>query len=306
VEDAEEFEEQLEDGLDQVPPEDLAEYLALEHNEDIGPINCVGLDIADKNTSAGKAGDDVSTQRVYKRINAKYSLFLADLDDSELDICSDIYLPGKADFVNRMIVCQLIHSYILHTSPTVSHISESLIFLQRKLSNAVKAVGKIPPKGMIREDTWTKDFTKDMLIKVANSEEMQLRDLYADMGRQITGSDQLRLLDCCYNSHVMTKFSAMAKSNVVTGYTHLSQIGSRGSDSRGIMISHGFVKAMRFLGEDEDVDHFVHNYGKTNHLGRVTYKAFATHQNPRMDSSAHLRMSTLLSFSCSGEPFLES
>jgi hypothetical protein len=170
----------------------------------------------------------------------------------------------------------------------------------------VKAVGKIPPKGMIREDTWTKDFTKDMLIKVANSEEMQLRDLYADMGRQITGSDQLRLLDCCYNSHVMTKFSAMAKSNVVTGYTHLSQIGSRGSDSRGIMISHGFVKAMRFLGEDEDVDHFVHNYGKTNHLGRVTYKAFATHQNPRMDSSAHLRMSTLLSFSCSGEPFLES
>ncbi len=79
VEDAEEFEEQLEEGLYQVPPEDLAEYLALVHNKDIVPMNFVGLDIADKNTSTGKEGNAVSTQRVYKRINAKYSLFLADL-----------------------------------------------------------------------------------------------------------------------------------------------------------------------------------------------------------------------------------
>ena len=64
VEDAEEFEEQLEEGLDQVPPEDLAEYLALVHNEDILPMNFVDLDIADKKTSAGKEGDAVSTQRV--------------------------------------------------------------------------------------------------------------------------------------------------------------------------------------------------------------------------------------------------
>jgi hypothetical protein len=242
--------------------------------------------------------------KVYKRINAKYSLFLADLDDSKLDICSDIYLPGKADFdIYRMLVRQFIHWYILHTSPNVSHISESLMFLQRKLSNAMNDVGKIPWKGMIREDTWIKDFTKDMLVKVANSEEMQLRDLHADMDRQITRTDQLRLVDCCYNSHVMTNLSAMAKSNVVTDYTFSSQIGSRGSDSHGIMISHGFVKVMRFLGEGEDVNQFVHNHGKTNRVGRVTYKAFATHRNPRMDSSAHLGMSTLLRFSCSGKPF---
>jgi hypothetical protein len=88
VEDAKEFEEQLEEGLDQVPPEDLAEYLVLVHNEDIVPMNFVGLDIADKKTSAGKEGDAVSTQRVYKRINAKYSLFLADL----LMILSLIYV----------------------------------------------------------------------------------------------------------------------------------------------------------------------------------------------------------------------
>jgi hypothetical protein len=303
VEDAEEFEEQLEEGLDQVPPEDLAEYLVLVHNKDIVPMNFVGLDIADKKTSTGKEGDAVSTQRVYKRINAKYSLFLADLDDSELDICSDIYLPGKAGFVIRMLVRQFIHWYISHTSPTVSHISESLMFLQRKLSDAMNDVGEIPRKGMIREDTWIKDFTKDMLVKVANSEEMQLRDLHADMDRQISRTNQLRLVDCCYDSHVMTNLSAMTKANAVTGYTLSSQIGSRGSDSCGIMISHGFVKAMRFLGEGEDVDHFVHNHGKTNRVGHVTYNALATHQNPLMDSLAHLGMSTLLRFSCSGEPF---
>jgi hypothetical protein len=303
VRDAKEFEEQLEEGLGQVTLEDLTEYLALVHNENIVPMNFVGLDIADKKTSAAKEGDAVSTQRVYKRINAKYSLFLADLDDYELDICSDIYLPGMADFVNRMLICQFIHWYVLHSSPTVSHISESLMFLHRKLFDAMNDVGKIPLKGMIREETWIKDFTKDMLVKVANSKEMQLRDLHANMDRQITRTDQLRLVDCCYNSHVMTNLSAMAKSNAVTGYTLSSQIGSCGSDSCEIMISHGFVKVMRFLGEGEDVDHFVHNHGKTNPVGRVTYKAFATHQNPRMDSSARLGMSTLLRFSCSGEPF---
>jgi hypothetical protein len=149
----------------------------------------------------------------------------------------------------------------------------------------------------------TKDFTKDMLVKVANSEEIQLRDLHANMDRQITRTNQLRLVDCCYNSHVMTNLSAMAKSNVVTGYTLSSQVGSRGSDSRGIMISHGFVKAMRLLGEGKDDDHFVHNHGKRNRVGRVMYKAFATHQKPWMDSSAHLGMSTLLLFLVQANPF---
>jgi hypothetical protein len=297
-----EEEEVVEEGLDEVPAEDLAEFMALEHS-DASPMNFVGLDISDKKTSAGKEGDAVSTQRVYKRINAFYSTFVSELSAVDSDFSTEIYLPGKADFVNRMLVRNFIQWYIHQTTPTTSHISEALMFLQRKLSDAMNASGEIPRKGMIREDTWIKDFTKDMLVRVANSEEMQLRDLHADMDRQITRSDQLRLVDCCYDSLVITNLSALAKSNVVTGYTLSSQIGSRGSDSRGIMLSHGFVKSMRFLGEGEDVDHFVHNHGKTNRVGRVTYKAFATHRNPRMDSSAHLGMSTLLRYSCSGEPF---
>jgi hypothetical protein len=124
---AEEFEEQLEEGLDQVPPEDLAEYLALVHNEDIVPMNFISLDIVDKKTSAGKEGDAVSTQRVYKRINAKYSLFLADLDDSELDICSYIYLPGKASFVNRMLFFASLSIGTFHTPHPLSVISANLL-----------------------------------------------------------------------------------------------------------------------------------------------------------------------------------
>jgi hypothetical protein len=56
----------------------------------------------------------------------------------------------------------------------------------------------------------------------------------------------------------------IAKSHVVTGFTLSSQVGSRGSDSWGMMISHGFVKKMQFLGNGEDVDPFVHNHGKKN------------------------------------------
>jgi hypothetical protein len=110
---------------------------------------------------------------------------------------------------------------------------------------------------------------------------------------------------CCYDPLVLTNLCAIAKSNIVTGYTLSSQVGSRGSDSRSMMIlSHGFAKKMRFLGNGKDVDHLVHNHGKTNCIGRVTYnKAFATHGNPLMDSSAHLGLSALLRYSCLGERF---
>jgi hypothetical protein len=116
--------------------------------------------------------------------------------------------------------------------------------------------------------------------------------------RHISRTRQLCLVDCCYIPLVLTNLRAIAKSNVVTGYTLSSQVASRGLDSRRMMISHGFVKKMRFLGDGEDVDHLVHNHGKTNRVGHVTCKAFATHCNPRMDSSAHLGLSALLLYSC--------
>jgi hypothetical protein len=51
-----------------------------------------GLDIADNNTSAGKEGDAVSTQRVYKCVNTFYTTFLPELDKLDIDLVSkDMY-----------------------------------------------------------------------------------------------------------------------------------------------------------------------------------------------------------------------
>jgi hypothetical protein len=60
---------------------------------------------------------------------------------------------------------------------------------------------------------------------------------------------------------------------------------------------------MEFFGDGNDVEHSIHNQGKTNQVGRREYKAFATHKNPRMDTSAHLGINLLLHFVCHGEPF---
>jgi hypothetical protein len=123
------------------------------------------------------------------------------------------------------------------------------------------------------------------------------------MDRLIARTNQLCLVDCCYDLLVITNLCAFAKSIVVTGYILSSQVSCHGLDSRGMMISHGFVKKMRFLGDGKDMDHLVYNHGKTNRVARLTYKAFATHCNPWMDSSARLGLSALLHYSCLGEPF---
>ncbi len=273
--------------------------------QDKGEMDVHGLDITDQKTSAGKEVDAQSTRRVYQCISRFYVRYLAEVDSLDVVLVSkDLYLPDKADHVNCKLVRFFITWYIHETSPTTSHVAEALMFLQHKLSDATNGVGFIPRKGWIREDPWIKSFTKDMLVQVASSEASQLRDLHAnDMDRLIARTNQLCLVDCCYDLLVITNLCAFAKSIVVTGYILSSQVSCHGLDSRGMMISHGFVKKMKFRGDGEDVDHLVHNHGKTNCVGCVTYKAFATHCDPRMDSSAHLGLSALLRFSCLGEPF---
>jgi hypothetical protein len=162
-------------------------------------------------------------------------------------VSKDLYLPNKADHVNRKLVRFFITWYIHETSPTTNHVAEALMFLQHKLSDATNGVVYIPRKGWIREDPWIKSFTKDMLVQVASSEASQLRDLHANMDRQIACTDQLCLVDCCYDPLVLTNLCAFANSNVVTGYTLSSQVGSQGLDSRGMMISLGLSRRCSFL-----------------------------------------------------------
>jgi hypothetical protein len=191
----------LEEIDEEVEEADLQEYIALEE-EDNAEMDFDGLDITDQKTSAGKEGNARSTRRVYSRINhgkegnarstrqaysrinRLYVTFLAKLDSFEVDlVIKDLYLPGKVDSVNRKLVRILIKWYIQKISLTTSHMSEALMFLQPKLSDATNAVGFIPRKGWIREDPWIKSFMKDMLVHVASSESSQLRDLHADMVR---------------------------------------------------------------------------------------------------------------------------
>ena len=69
------------------------------------------------------------------------------------------------------------------------------------------------------------------------------------------------------------------------------------------MMHHGFISEMQYLGDGETVDNFIHNFGKTNRVGRLETKTFCNHRNPRMDTSAHLGMNALLRFCVLCEPF---
>ena len=179
--------EQIEEEVEEA---DFQEYIAMEE-QDKGEMDVHGLDITDQKTSAGKEVDAQSTRRVYQCISRFYVRYLAEVDSLDVVLVSkDLYLPDKADHVNCKLVRFFITWYIHETSPTTSHVAEALMFLQHKLSDATNGVGFIPRKGWIREDPWIKSFTKDMLVQVASSEASQLRDLHADMDRQIACTDQ--------------------------------------------------------------------------------------------------------------------
>jgi hypothetical protein len=158
-------------------------------------MNFHRLDIASNKTSAGKEGDVISTQCVYKCIDTFHATFLAEIDVILASSNKDMYTPNKADFVN----CASSSTFLVvnQTFPTMIHVSKTLMFRQCTLSDAsMDALGEILWKGSMREDPWIKQFIKDMLVKVASSEEVQLRDLHAKMDHQTSWSEQLHLVDC--------------------------------------------------------------------------------------------------------------
>jgi hypothetical protein len=73
-----------------------------------------------------------------------------------LVVCKDMYMPNKADFINRKLVRVFISWCINKTLPTMGHVDEALVFLQRKLSDAMNVLGEIPRKGSNREGPWIK------------------------------------------------------------------------------------------------------------------------------------------------------
>jgi hypothetical protein len=138
--------EQIEEEVEKA---DILEYLAMQEQDNADMEDFHGLDITDQKTSAvNKEGGAQSTRHVYQRINRFYVRFIAEVDSLDAVLVSkDLYLPDKADHVNRKLVRFFITWYIQKTSPTSGHVAEALMFLQRKLSDVTNAVGFIPRKG---------------------------------------------------------------------------------------------------------------------------------------------------------------
>ena len=66
-----------------------------------------------------------------------------------------------------------------------------------------------------------------MLIQVAEDYRSEVHNLHASLSTQIPRSQELALAEACYDPTVLPHLSALAKSNVVTGYAHSGQVGHR-------------------------------------------------------------------------------
>lgn len=270
-------------------------------------LDLVGNEIIDHRTSAGRELDAKSTKRVYKRLTAAFQKFVERVDalPGKGGLTSfDVYLPeARHDYVNRHLVRFFIKSYVKSAGYSQAHFTEGVNFMQRMLDDQMAIAGVIPRKGVIKEDKYLKEYLNEVQVLRAQAEKVLAIDMQESLDNQISRAQELLMVDICYNPAVVSTLSFLPKSNVVCGYTHSAQVGTRGSDSRGMKFHHSFTRKMAFLGDGEDVDNFIHNEGKTNHVGRRDYKAFACHKNPRMDTSAHLGINLLLRFIVYHEPF---
>jgi hypothetical protein len=258
------------------------------------------------NTAAGTSSDAKSTARQYKRSNKVWVSFMESVSLTKHNLPSkDLYLPGVADdYVNRGLARLFLRYFITTQGASRTNYDLALNYLQRKLDDSLNKANKVAKRGAIKDDKQMKAYLKSMLISMADQSRTEgSDDLHAALSSQIPRSKELVLVDACYDPLVVPNLSALAKSNVVTGYTHSGQVGHRGNEGRALMMHHGFISEMQYLGDGETVDNFIHNYGKTNRVGRLETKTFCNHRNPRMDTSAHLGMNALLRFIVLCEPF---
>jgi hypothetical protein len=72
-----------------------------------------GLDIANNKTSAGKEGDAISTQCIYKCDNTFYTTCLAEINECDFVLTiKDMYIPKKSGYINRKLIPGFISLYI--------------------------------------------------------------------------------------------------------------------------------------------------------------------------------------------------
>jgi hypothetical protein len=262
-------------------------------------------------TATGTSSDAKRNDRGYKRFHKVWIAFQASLTTNTLSrfnhTSKDLYLSGRSDdCVNCGLARLFVRYYVEKRGRIKTNFGNAIHYLQRVLGDSLNRANKVAKRGSIKDDRFLTKFKKDMLIQVAEEYRSEVHNLHASLSTQIPRSQELTLVEACYDPNVLPHLSALAKSNVVTRYAHSGQVGHRGQEGCALMMHHGFISQMEYLGDGETVDNFIHNYGKTNRAGRLETKFFCNHcnhRNPRMDTSAHLGMSLLLRFCVLCESF---
>ena len=262
--------------------------------------------IVNQDSCQGLPSDSKSTLKLYKRVHKKYCVFAStiDIDEYNQPKVSKLWIVSERD-VDRTLARKFVDFYVTtQQRPCVGHITEALVYLQRRLSDEMQENGRICRKGAIREDSaWLLAYRRKFIIKQAAADTSGHKDVQSKLESRIPRQLELELIDTCYDRTKLPTFHLLPRINVASSFSHAAQAGTRGSDARSLNFNHGFTKLMEFVGAGVEVDHFVHNQGKTNRTGRAEYKAFASHMNPRLDAAAHLGLSLLLRFNVLLEPF---
>jgi hypothetical protein len=214
-------------------------------------------------TATGTSSDAKSTARGYKRSHKVWIAFQASLTTNTLSrfnlTSKDLYLSSRSDdYVNRGLARLFVRYYVEKRGRTKTNFGNAIHYLQRVLDGSLNRANKVAKRGSIKDDRFLTKFKKDMLIQVAEEYRLEVHDLHASLSTQIPRSQELALVEACYDPNVLPHLSALVKSNVVT---------HRGQEGCALMMHHGFISQMEYLGDGETVDNFIHNYGKTNQVG---------------------------------------
>jgi hypothetical protein len=254
-------------------------------------------------TCYGTTEDGDSTKKTMKRVGGVWNKFVIQLPTAFISAYGNEVVDSGLQY-NPVVGRNFISFYMSsRQKASVHHIREASNFLQRRLCDK-RGSSLSTPEGIVSGDQWVKNKKRSFVKAVTRERNDDLsRDVQAHLDNQIPRKQELQLIDSCYSKSVLRQHHYIAKSNLACGYTYSSQVGTRGSDNRTLFFSQGFIRDMEHLGQGDKVDHFIHVEGKSIAAGRVEYKAFATHRNPRMDASAHLGLNLLLRFNVMGEPF---
>jgi hypothetical protein len=200
------------------------------------------------------------------------------------------------DCANHGLAQLVVRYYVQTQGRTKTNSGLAFNFMHSKLDDALNKANKVAKHGAIKDGRFLKKFLKDMLVQLVDESRKEVHhNLCASLTSQIPCSKELALANVCYDPIAVPNLSALAKSNVVISYTHSDQVGHRRNEARrGLMMHHGFISEMQYLGDGETVDNFIHNFGKTNRVGHLETKTFWNHHNPRMDTLVHLGMNALL------------